>query len=188
MIIKTNSFNFPFKLLALALILVGIISLINSHDYRSILLIFLGLMPFIKLKGLKLSDDKKSILIYAIYFFSIKSIKKRIEIPNDLDSILFLKKYFSVRNFTRRQLNYQVQSNYILFFVRTNAEKELIFEYIDYSEGFRIAKYLSEKLNCKLVEKKTYDDKIQKEDNETYDKTKRDRTLNLNMINDLNKE
>jgi len=72
--------------------------------------------------------------------------------------------------------------------VQTNAEKIFVTKFLDDYEGYKVAKYLSDKLGCKLVEGKRNDNKLEREDNKIYTKTGKDRTNNLTMINKLTEE
>lgn len=191
MIIKSNTYSFPFKLLAIFSILIGVFGLIFSDKYWTIGLIIIGLIPFWIIKGFDLSNDKKTIKFYKIYGFVYKSIYDRVTISDDLDYICYQKHYFSVRIFSGRRTfipGYKSQSDYRILFINGDKRESFILKFLDYYEGYKVAKYLAKELNCKLIEKEKHDDRIEKEDNDYYIKTHKDKFHSLMMIKRLTRK
>ena len=191
MIIKSNTFNYPFKLLAIISILIGFGGIIGYQKLWGILFILIGLIPFLSVSGFELSNDNKAITFYKTYGFFYKSIKQITEVPKDIDYIFFQKNNYKIRylwDAGNPYLLYKTKIDFRIFLVQTNAEKIFVKKFLDNYEGYKVAKYLSDKLGCKLVEGKRNDDKIERDDNKIYTKKGKDRTNGLTMINKLSEE
>lgn len=187
--IGSNSYNFPLKLIALMSLGFGVYGLFAAN-YWSGFLVILGLYPLGLSRSIELSKDNKVVNFYKIYGFFFKSVYDSILIPDRLDLIFYKKRNYSIRTLGGLSFipDYKRQSDYWIILVHPDKDKSVKIKFIDYNQGYKVAKFLSSSLHCKLIEKERVYDKIEDDDNNIYTNTKKDRRQNLNMITELTKK
>jgi len=188
--IWSNSYGFPLILLSILSLILGVSGLLFTTKYWTVIFLILGIYSLGTYKSVEIVKNTKVINFYKIYGIFFKYIYDSISVPIDLEYIYYKKRNFSIRTLNTKSFipDYKSQSDYWIIFVHKDKDNPIRIKFIDYYEGYKIAKYISDTLGCKLTEREKEDDTIEKEDDAMFTKVKKDRRNNLNMIINLTKK